>query len=311
MIEHASNPEQDYTPQGLSEIPLSKKPSTCVFDPNGDTRIVLRTGMAQHFEWSADEIWVIPDAPADDIETDLGKVIFTNLGIEEPPVPDYEDDETDTGHREAGTSGASIDLLTKNSQDQEICAPTPEKIEVCMLVSGKHLELASPIFKTMVTGPFAEGHKDSSGIRNITASDWIPDAFKVILTIIHGYHRDVPRLVSLEMLVQVAMIVDYYQCLESVEVYTDMWLEGLRSDFPTVYGRDCILFLFTSWALSKQDMFRDMTRLALRHSQKLIEVHDFPIPADVLGKSEDQIQRYAYADTGHRGDQRSTSKLSG
>ena len=158
MVEHSSNSEQDDTPQGPSQIPLSKKPSTCVFDPNGDTRIVLRTGMAQHFEWWADEIWVIPDAPADDIDIDLGKATFINLRIEEPPVPDYQDDQIDTGHGEAGTSGASTNLSTKESHDQEICEPTPEKIEVCMLVSGKHLELASPIFKTMVTGPFAEGH---------------------------------------------------------------------------------------------------------------------------------------------------------
>ncbi|RBR18883.1 uncharacterized protein FIESC28_05805 [Fusarium coffeatum] len=252
MVEHASNSEQDYKQQGFSETPLSNKPSTCVFDPNGDTCIVLCTDIAQNFEWWADEICVIEDAPADEIQIDLDKVTFTNLSIEEPSVPDYQDDETDSGHREAGTSSDSTNLPGEDSHDQEICAPRPEKTEVCMLVSGKHLELASPIFKTMITGPFAEGQADPSGIRNITASDWDPEAFKIILTIIHGYHRDVPRLVSLEMLVKVAMIVDYYQCLESVEVYTDMWLEGLRSDFPKVYGRDCILFLFTSWALSKQ-----------------------------------------------------------
>ncbi|KAG5779155.1 hypothetical protein H9Q73_007188 [Fusarium xylarioides] len=134
----------------------------------------------------------------------------------------------------------------------------------------------------MVTGPFAEGQADSSGFRLITASDWDPEAFKIVLTIMHGYNRDVPRSLSLEMLVKVAMIVNYYDCLESVELYTDIWLEGLRSELPTVYGRACILCMFISWVFSESIMFRNMTELALRHSQKLIEAEDFPIPADIL-----------------------------
>jgi hypothetical protein len=137
-----------------------------------------------------------------------------------------------------------------------------------MLVSGKHLELASSIFKIMVIGPFAEGKADLLCIHRIIASDWDPEAFKIILTIMHGYHRDVPRSLSLEMLIKVAMIVNYYKCLENVELYIDIWLEGLRLELPTVYGRDCILCIFISWVFLKPIIFRNMTQLALRHSQK-------------------------------------------
>lgn len=154
-----------------------------------------------------------------------------------------------------------------------------------MLVSGKHLELASPIFKTMLTGPFTEGKADSSGVRWITASDWDPEAFKIVLTIMHGYHRDVPKSLRFNLLVMIAMIVNYYDCLESVEVYTNVWLEGFETALPTVYGRDCILYLFVSWVFSRPIMFQRMTRLALRHSQKLIEAEDFPLPADIIGRS--------------------------
>ncbi|KAK6716625.1 hypothetical protein SNK04_007578 [Fusarium graminearum] len=178
----------------------------------------------------------------------------------------------------------------------ETCEVSFDKIEFRMLVSGKHLELASPIFKTMLTGPFTEGNADSSGVHRITASDWDHRALKIVLSIMHGYHRDVPRSLDFYMLVKVAMIVNYYDCLESVEVYTDLWLQHFEYDLPDTYGRDCILYLFLSWVFSKPVMFERMTQLAFRHSQKLIEVEDFPLPADIL-EEIDKARQSALAET--------------
>ncbi|KAF4436053.1 hypothetical protein FACUT_6744 [Fusarium acutatum] len=216
-------------------------------------------------------------------QIDWAKVKFPDLNNVRYSRPEFSDgDETDPDCTDPGTNPDSTSLQTQDWDYGETCVPHLKKIEFRMLVSGKHLELASPIFKTMVTGPYAEGKTDVSGFRQITASDWDPEAFKIILTIIHGYNRDVPRSLSLEMLVKMAMIVNYYDCLESVELYTDIWLEGLRSDLPTIYGRDCILCLFISWVFSEPITFQNMTELALRYSQKLIEAEDFPIPADIL-----------------------------
>jgi hypothetical protein len=79
------------------------------------------------------------------------------------------------------------------------------------------------------------------------------------------------------------MIVDYYECHEIIELHADIWLERLKSEVPTVYGRDCILCMLVSWVFSRPEMFTKMTRLAVRHSGKLIEAEDFPIPSDLLG----------------------------
>ncbi|SCN79292.1 uncharacterized protein FFB20_05914 [Fusarium fujikuroi] len=214
---------------------------------------------------------------------DWGKVNFSHFNF--TPYSRLEvsnGDETNPDCTDPGTNADSTSLQTQDWHYGETCVPRLKKMEYRMLVSGKHLELASPIFKTMVTGPFAEGKADSSGFRLITAADLDPEAFNIVLTIMHGYNRDVPRSLSLEMLVKVAMIVNYYDCLEIVELYTDIWLEGLKSEVPTVYGRDCILWMFISWVFSGPIMFRSMTQLALKHSQKLIEAEDFPVPADIL-----------------------------
>ncbi|KAH7179980.1 uncharacterized protein B0J16DRAFT_248340, partial [Fusarium flagelliforme] len=215
-------------------------------------------------------------------QIDWSKVNFSNFSHVQYSRPEFsDDDETDPGCTDPETNDDSTSPQTKDPNYGETCV-LPFKKEVGMLVSGKHLELASPVFKAMITGPFAEGKAGVSGIRQLTASDWDPEAFKIILSIIHGYHRDVPRSLSLEMLAKVAMIVDYYECNECVEIYIDMWLEGLSSKQPKVYGRDCILCLFISWVFSKPILFGNMTHLAVRHSQRLIEAADFPIPADIL-----------------------------
>ncbi|KAI1027609.1 hypothetical protein LB504_011711 [Fusarium proliferatum] len=304
-------------PQDPPKTPPSKKPSAYIFDSNGDTRIILSTYRAQSFRWETDKIWIEEAKPTKEMcknkkrKKKKGKKVESPLSTT-PPAPqespvttstslggttnappldwgrvdfsDFNSDEVDPGCTNPGANPDNTSLQIQDWDDGETCVPYLKKMEFRMLVSGKHLELASPIFKTMVTGPFAEGKADSSGFRLITASDWDPEAFKIILNIMHGYNRDVPRSLSLEMLVKVAMIVNYYDCFESVELYTDIWLEGFRSEVPKVYGRDSILCLFMSWAFSRPVMFRNMTELALRHSQKLIEAEDFPIPADILGK---------------------------
>ncbi|CAG1998623.1 unnamed protein product [Fusarium graminearum] len=262
MVHHASDAEPISTQQEALKAPPSKKPSAYVFDSNGDTRIILSTYMAQSFKWEADKIWIEPEKPTSHIINS-------------------HDDEADPGFNDSDPSPDSTNLIAQYLDYRETCEVPLDKVELRMLVSGKHLELASPIFKTMLTGPFIEGNADSSGLRRITASDWDPEAFKIVLTIMHGYHRDVPGLLSLEQLAKVAMIVNYYDCLESVEIYRTIWL-GLWSGMPTIYGRDCVLYVLLSWVLSNPVPFQTMTQLALRHSQRLIEAEDLPIPADIF-----------------------------
>ncbi|EKJ72064.1 hypothetical protein FPSE_07754 [Fusarium pseudograminearum CS3096] len=316
MAHSASGSEPISTQQHALKTPPSNKPSAYVFDSNGDTRIILSTYMAQSFKWEADKIWIEQEKPtkayyrkkSEEVNNECSKAPLSDL-IHAPYTPpeSSDGDETDgdeadgneaddneaDGNEADGNKAdlgfddppASPDLTSLQVQDWdygETCQLPLEKIDIRMLVSGKHLELASPIFKTMLTGPFIEGNADSSGVRRITASDWDPQAFYIVLSIMHGYHRDVPRSISFDLLVKVAMIANYYDCLESVEVYTDMWLKTFESELPEVYGRDCILYLFLSWVFSRPIMFQRMTQLALRHSQKVIEAEDFPLPADII-----------------------------
>ncbi|KAF5684755.1 hypothetical protein FDENT_6558 [Fusarium denticulatum] len=103
-------------------------------------------------------------------------------------------DETDLGCTDPGTNRDSASIQIQDWNYGEKCARSLKKIDFRLLVSGKHLELASSVFKKMLTGPFAEGKADVSGFRLIKTSDWDSEAFKIILTIMHGYNRDVPKV---------------------------------------------------------------------------------------------------------------------
>ncbi|KAM0376583.1 hypothetical protein ACHAPY_007128 [Fusarium culmorum] len=293
MAHSASGSEPISTQQDALKTRPSKKPSAYVFDSNGDTRIILSTYMAQSFKWEADRIWIEQEKPtkayyrkkSEEKDNDCSKAPLSDRVYAPYTPPESSDgNEADLGFDDPYLSPEPTDLQVQDWDYGETCQLPLEKIDIRMLVSGKHLELASPIFKAMLTGPFTEGTTDSSGVRRITASDWDPQAFYIVLSIMHGYHRDVPRSISLDLLVKVAIVVNYYDCLESVEVYTDIWLEAFESELPEVYGRDCILYLFLSWVFSRPVMFQSMTQLALKHSQKIIEIEDFPLPADIIGR---------------------------
>ncbi|KIL84609.1 hypothetical protein FAVG1_12136 [Fusarium avenaceum] len=326
MFENASSSEP-VPIEGISQkTASSKKPSPYIFDSNADTQVILNTYKAHSFNWVDETVRVEhqistkeypnknqkkkkrkklgleynpppPSPPPAPLESpvpipisvtetiDVRSVGFDGTGDEHGELLNKE--RMRPGCTDAETNAVSSTLPMQDWRHGERPGITPDQVEIRMLVSGKHLALASSYFEKMFAGPYTEGKTNHSGLRQVIANDWDPEAFNIILTIIHGYHRDVPRSLSLEMLAKLAMIVDYYQCHESVELYGDIWLANLESQIPTVYGRDCILCIFISCVFTQPEIFQKMTRLALRYSGRLIEVEDFLIPASLL----DQIDK--------------------
>ncbi|KAG5937243.1 hypothetical protein E4U59_004488 [Claviceps monticola] len=119
-------------------------------------------------------------------------------------------------------------------------------------LSSKHLIRASPVFRAMITGPWKEGlsfaapvAKHSAGIPDedalpeITATEWDKEAFLLLLEILHGrYKPDKDPLPDVDacMLVNICVIVDYYQCQEAVEGFADGWIKCIIDTVPLSYG---------------------------------------------------------------------------
>ncbi|KAH6872041.1 hypothetical protein B0T10DRAFT_533321 [Thelonectria olida] len=171
----------------------------------------------------------------------------------------------------------------ENPLEESTGNETEEGSVMRMRVSSRHLILASPVFRNMLDGPFKEGTACEPGRRQISTSNWDANALMILLNIIHGHLREVPRSLSLEMPAKFAIIVDYYKCHEVVEVFVDIWLKAMENNLPTFHGKELMLWLLVSWVFSQ-----DETRI--KHSKNTIMAMDLPIPGDVLGKIDDKRQ---------------------
>jgi hypothetical protein len=161
--------------------------------------------------------------------------------------------------------------------------PVPTAVE--MRVSSCHLRLASPHFKNLITGEWKESKAmQTQRCLRLEERDWDADALEILMNIIHNRARRVPRLINLEMLAKLAVLVDYYECLEVVEVFSPDWIAHLKQKEPMPYSRDTVLWIWISIGFRQSDLFHTATSAALRHSGDPIQTMGLPIPEEVIRK---------------------------
>lgn len=152
-------------------------------------------------------------------------------------------------------------------------------------VSSNHLRLASPVFERMLTGGWAEGSAlRTRGIAEIKVQSTKATALFTLLNIIHGRTRKVPRKVSLDLLTQLAVLVDYYECHEAVEVFSKIWIKAWKNRWPDRYGYDVIRWLCISWVFRDGRIFKNMTRILQRQATNPLQTFELPIPSRIVGE---------------------------
>ncbi|RDW83611.1 BTB/POZ domain-containing protein [Aspergillus mulundensis] len=115
-------------------------------------------------------------------------------------------------------------------------------------VSAKHLMLASPYFKKMLTGGWKESLAyQQKGSVEITAEDWDLEALLILLRAIHCQHHLIPESLELETLAKVAVIADYYDCKDVVYAWgRATWMRTLVADLPEESGKTLLTAGITS-----------------------------------------------------------------
>ncbi|KAJ3454817.1 hypothetical protein MRS44_013417 [Fusarium solani] len=294
------------------------KPSIYEFDEDSNTELALDTCPPHSFYWENETLLdgkeKCKKKNNDQRRKTKAGVPVEEVAAEEPAAGDTPFDEPpamlsaesgsehDEGfnHDQARLSMSGL-VKDQKVDDDPTCRITektlgecpgivPGRVRLRMLVSWKHLKLASPVFRKMFAGPYVEGVTDDRGLRRVSATDWDPEAFVIVLDIIHGHHRSVPKSLSLEMLAKVAVIVDYYGCHEIIDVFVDIWLKEMEKCPPTIYGKDSLLWLLVSWVFSRADTFQSSAGLALKHSERSIMVENLPIPAIILDRIDSERQ---------------------
>ncbi|KAK8097615.1 uncharacterized protein PG998_013101, partial [Apiospora kogelbergensis] len=274
-------------------------------DPDGDVELILRNPDAPFAEW--DENFLVEYLPSllealEPVATqefreatrkpkkrkgkkpksiigffrslDPGNESVTHPEVSEP-APELPEPEPEP---------VSDEVKTRSSSQSRNAAHSAEDVEVHMQLSSKHLMLASVVFKKMLQGPWEE-----SRTHTMEASDWDAEALLILMNIIHGRNRAVPRSISLEMLAKIAVLVDYYQCHEAVELFAACWTQNL-SPLPKEYCRDLTLWISISWVFYRKDLFETLTKVAIKETAGPLQTLGLPIPQHIVEVIDQQRQ---------------------
>jgi hypothetical protein len=181
--------------------------------------------------------------------------------------------------------------------EQDLTPPPPVKKservvlsshEVQCVVSSRHMMLASRYFLTILSGEFPQAITlRTKGHVTIPIEDDL-DSMIILLNIIHGAGRKVPRQVSLDVLSKLAVLVSKFDMLATVEFFSDTWIDNLqRGGLPRAYNENVLPLVFVFWVFDRPDEFREMTKLAQLESTEKLEddVGDIPILHGIIGKS--------------------------
>ena len=161
------------------------------------------------------------------------------------------------------------------------------RVETLMLVSSRHMMLASRVFKVMLSNTFSEGLAlRSAGKLKLPLPDDDPVAFEILLNIIHGHPRSVPRQIDLQLLRRLAITIDKYELQEVVQVFSDAWLNNLKNTLPKSFTPDLLLWLFIFLVLDKPSEFRHASKIIQLESTGRIGedlLLNLPLPGSIIG----------------------------
>ncbi|KAM0541476.1 hypothetical protein ACHAPJ_013241 [Fusarium lateritium] len=216
------------------------KTSILIFSPKGDTELILRRPNFRKRNEPKNKSTANGTAPdnevmkLDDIKTENGQP-----KEDQPLDPDVYSDRSSSVHK-------IEDLKALMASDKK-----GRSVEIRLRVSSAHLILSSPVFKTMLDGPFSEGIRNKDNLFEVKAFEWNAEALVILLGIIHGHHKSLPQKVELDILIEIAMLCDYYQCEEIVDIFAERWITALGKDKP--YEEEATLtWMFIAWKLEAQ-----------------------------------------------------------
>lgn len=158
--------------------------------------------------------------------------------------------------------------------------------KVHCIVSSKHMILASQVFENLLQGDSAEAKlfraKGSTKIHVL--ADF--ETMVILLNVIHGSSRKVPRQVTLDELCNIAQLASKFGMTEAVQFFSDTWIDALeREGFPRTYNRAVLKLLLIFHIFDRPEEFKTMTRLIQREcDENLVEdAKDIPLPPNLLG----------------------------
>lgn len=241
-------------------------------DPDGDTILILRNPDAPFAVWVAENQW--PDLLSP-------KATVGKKGDTSQQTPTENANDESSVHIQQQVLGDG-EIVSSPKPDPQV-APTT-KADVKFRVSSKHLMLASKYFYSLFNGLWKENNTNSDSNYSLYTDDWDGEALLIMLNIIHGRNRKVPRTLSLEQVARIAVIIDYYQCHEVAEAFSDGWIAEIGLYMPLIEcGRETVLRFMVSWVFTQKNVFSDLSVHMQRLLRGPLDPLNLPIPEVVIG----------------------------
>lgn len=256
-----------------------------LIDPDADTVITLKNACVRFAPWRPREI-----AQDDALES------WSLLNTAKKVVKDNNDQiQTGTAHivSERGNQQVMESLFGGNLSTNIMHSDTPSGFtepvqdDIHYHVSSRHLVLASPMFeKALNSGGFKESIRNKSdGLYHISTQDWDAEAFLIVMQIVHGRNKQVPRKITLELLAKIAVIEDYYVFGEALEMFKDLWFQNIeQTGVPTTHCRDLVLWIWATWVFNVEKQFEQATMVAIKQGKDVISTLGLPLPSRIMGR---------------------------
>ncbi|KAK5947822.1 hypothetical protein OHC33_011163 [Knufia fluminis] len=129
-------------------------------------------------------------------------------------------------------------------------------------VSSRHLVLASSVFNHMISAQQQGSHiRRSEEEIPLEGDDF--DALQILLNIVHGFHKKVPRTVKRDMLCEVLRLVDKYEFHEVADLFTEMWFKSLKAALPQGPSKHLATWIYICCELKQTAHFESLTKIAI------------------------------------------------
>lgn len=153
-------------------------------------------------------------------------------------------------------------------------------------VSSKHMTLASPVFKSMLEARFAEGQQlRIEGALKLALPDDDPKALLLLLNILYHRWANISKKLSLQMLVEVATLVDKYNLSYLPPMLVEVWFQSQPESMPLKLDQNLLDLIFVSFVFRQSGLFRQATHVAIATYDGSDIECALAIPGGILGSS--------------------------
>ena len=159
--------------------------------------------------------------------------------------------------------------------------PRPPPPPIRFQLSSSHLIMASGYFCKMFKESWS-ALKRASGQLTIETSDWDEVSFLMLMNIIHGHTRSVPKQLDRDGVTKIAALVDYYQCHEVAEIYGNLWFRQNEEAFE-IDTNQLTQKLAACCVFHQIPTLSKVCKAVIEKYDQPLYKYSFPIPQPLIG----------------------------